>query len=98
MTNYTNSPKSILSDMSFLSQKISSLIKSDKPNLFIVLGDRHETLAVSLAALKKSVAVAAAPCAENVFSKTLPVSIERIFVRTKAGPLPGFTCKNSMIL
>ena len=58
MTNYTKSPKSILSDMSFLSQKISSLIKSDKPDLFIVLGDRYETLAVSLAAFLNKVPIA----------------------------------------
>jgi UDP-hydrolysing UDP-N-acetyl-D-glucosamine 2-epimerase len=58
ITNNTKSPKSVLSDMSLLSQKISSLIKRDKPDLFIVLGDRYETLAVSLAAFLNKVPIA----------------------------------------
>jgi len=58
MTNNTKSSKSVLSDMSLLSQKISSLIKRDKPDLFIVLGDRYEILAVSLAAFLNKVPIA----------------------------------------
>jgi GDP/UDP-N,N'-diacetylbacillosamine 2-epimerase (hydrolysing) len=48
--NNTESPRSLLNDMSFLSKNISSLIKKDNPDLFMVLGDRYEVLAVSLAA------------------------------------------------
>jgi GDP/UDP-N,N'-diacetylbacillosamine 2-epimerase (hydrolysing) len=36
--------------MSILSKSISSLIKKDKPDLFMILGDRYEIFAVSLAA------------------------------------------------
>ncbi|MDC0426658.1 UDP-N-acetylglucosamine 2-epimerase [Pelagibacteraceae bacterium] len=46
----TNSPKLILKDMSILSQSISSIITKEKPDLFIVLGDRYEICAVSLSA------------------------------------------------
>ena len=56
--NNTESPKSLLIDMSFLSKKISSLIKKDKPDLFIILGDRYEVFAVSLAAYLNKVPVA----------------------------------------
>jgi UDP-hydrolysing UDP-N-acetyl-D-glucosamine 2-epimerase len=56
--NNTNSPKSLLNDMSVLSKSISFLIKKDKPDLFIVLGDRYEILAVSLAAYLNKVPVA----------------------------------------
>lgn len=58
ITNHTKSPESILSDMGFLSRKISSLIKNDKPDLFILLGDRYETLAVSLAVFLNKVPIA----------------------------------------
>jgi GDP/UDP-N,N'-diacetylbacillosamine 2-epimerase (hydrolysing) len=57
-TNKTESSNSLLNDMSFLSKKISSLIKRDKPDLFIVLGDRYEVFAVSLAAYLNKVPVA----------------------------------------
>jgi GDP/UDP-N,N'-diacetylbacillosamine 2-epimerase (hydrolysing) len=57
-TNNTETPKSLLKDMGFLSKNISSLIKKDKPDLFIVLGDRYEILAVSLAAYVNKVPVA----------------------------------------
>ena len=57
-TNNTESPKSLLNDMSFLSKEISFLIKKDKPDLFIVLGDRYEIFAVSLAAYLNKVPVA----------------------------------------
>jgi GDP/UDP-N,N'-diacetylbacillosamine 2-epimerase (hydrolysing) len=56
--NNTNSPKSLLNDMSVLSKSISFLIKKDKPDLFIVLGDRYEMLAVSLAAYLNKVPIA----------------------------------------
>jgi GDP/UDP-N,N'-diacetylbacillosamine 2-epimerase (hydrolysing) len=58
VTNNTNSPNNILSDISILLKNISSLIKNDKPDLFIVLGDRYETLAASLAAYINKVPVA----------------------------------------
>jgi len=57
-TNKTESSNSLLNDMSFLSKKISSLIKKDKPDLFIVLGDRYEVFAASLAAYLNKVPVA----------------------------------------
>jgi GDP/UDP-N,N'-diacetylbacillosamine 2-epimerase (hydrolysing) len=58
ITNNTDSTKSILKDMSFLSKSVSSLIKKNKPDLFIVLGDRYEVFAVSLAAYLSKVPVA----------------------------------------
>jgi GDP/UDP-N,N'-diacetylbacillosamine 2-epimerase (hydrolysing) len=58
ISNNTNSPKSLLNDMHVLSKNISSLIKKDKPDLFIVLGDRYEILAVSLAAYLNQVPIA----------------------------------------
>jgi GDP/UDP-N,N'-diacetylbacillosamine 2-epimerase (hydrolysing) len=57
-TNKTESPKSLLDDMGFLSKKISSLIKKDKPDLFIILGDRYEVFAISLAAYLNKVPIA----------------------------------------
>ena len=36
--------------------------------------------------------------ARKVFSKVFPEIRFFTFVRTKADPLPGFTCKNSKIL
>ena len=56
--NNTESPKSLLTDMNFLSKIISSIIKKDKPDLFIVLGDRYEIFAVSLAAYLNKVPLA----------------------------------------
>jgi len=56
--NNTNSPKSLLNDMSVLSKSISFLIKKNKPDLFIVLGDRYEIFAVTLAAYLNKVPVA----------------------------------------
>ena len=58
ITNNTGSPKLLLNDMSVLSKNISSLIEKDKPDLFIVLGDRYEILAVSLAAYLNQVPIA----------------------------------------
>jgi GDP/UDP-N,N'-diacetylbacillosamine 2-epimerase (hydrolysing) len=58
ITNNTASPKLLLNDMSVLSKNISSLIEKDKPDLFIVLGDRYEILAVSLAAYLNQVPIA----------------------------------------
>ena len=57
-TNNTESPKSLLNDMSFLSKKISSLLKKDKPDLFVVLGDRYEIFAVSLSAYINKIPIA----------------------------------------
>ena len=56
--NNTKSPQSLLNDMSVLLKRISSLIKKDKPDLIIVLGDRYEILAVSLAAYLSKVPLA----------------------------------------
>jgi UDP-hydrolysing UDP-N-acetyl-D-glucosamine 2-epimerase len=50
ITNNTKSSRSLLKDMSVLSKSISSLIKKNKPDLFIVLGDRYEVFAITLAA------------------------------------------------
>ena len=58
ITNNTKSSKSLLNDMSVLSKRISFLIKKDKPDLFIVLGDRYEIFAASLAAYLNKVPVA----------------------------------------
>ena len=58
ITNNTSSSNSLLNDMSFLSKKISFLIKKDKPNLLIVLGDRYEIFAVSLTAYLNKVPIA----------------------------------------
>jgi len=58
ITNNTSSSNSLLNDMSFLSKNISSLIKKDKPDLFIVLGDRYEIFALSLAAYLNKVPIA----------------------------------------
>jgi GDP/UDP-N,N'-diacetylbacillosamine 2-epimerase (hydrolysing) len=57
-TNKTESSNSLLNDMSFLSKKISTLIKKDKPDLFIVLGDRYEIFAVALSAYLNKVPIA----------------------------------------
>jgi len=56
--NNTGSPQSLLNDMNVLSKSISSLIKKEKPDLFIILGDRYEILAVSLAAYISKIPVA----------------------------------------
>jgi GDP/UDP-N,N'-diacetylbacillosamine 2-epimerase (hydrolysing) len=58
IANNTSSPKSLLNDMSILSKSLSSLIKKDKPDLFIVLGDRYEVFAASLAAYLNKVPIA----------------------------------------
>jgi GDP/UDP-N,N'-diacetylbacillosamine 2-epimerase (hydrolysing) len=44
--------------MNILSKKISLLIKKDKPDLFIILGDRYEIFSVSLAAYLNRVPIA----------------------------------------
>ena len=58
ITNNASSPKSLLNDMSILSKSISFLIKKDKPDLFIVLGDRYEIFAVALSAYVNKVPIA----------------------------------------
>jgi GDP/UDP-N,N'-diacetylbacillosamine 2-epimerase (hydrolysing) len=58
ITNNTSAPKNILNDMSVISKSISSFIKKDKPDLFVVLGDRYEVLAISLAAYLAKVPIA----------------------------------------
>jgi GDP/UDP-N,N'-diacetylbacillosamine 2-epimerase (hydrolysing) len=56
--NNTNSPNSLLNDMGLLSKSISSLIKKNKPDLFIVLGDRYEIFATTLGAYLNKIPVA----------------------------------------
>lgn len=58
ITNNTSSPKSILNDMNVLSKSLSTLIKEDKPDLFIVLGDRYEVFAATLVAYLNKVPIA----------------------------------------
>ena len=58
ITNNASLPKSLLNDMSILSKSISFLIKKDKPDLFIVLGDRYEIFAVVLSAYLNKVPIA----------------------------------------
>ena len=58
ITNNVSSPKSLLNDMSILSKSISFLIEKDKPDLFIVLGDRYEIFAVALSAYLNKVPIA----------------------------------------
>ena len=58
ITNNASSPKPLLNDMSILSKSISFLIKKDKPDLFIVLGDRYEIFAVVLSAYLNKVPIA----------------------------------------
>jgi UDP-hydrolysing UDP-N-acetyl-D-glucosamine 2-epimerase len=58
ISNNTKSSKSLLNDMSVLSKSISSLIKQNKPDLFIVLGDRYEVFAITLAAYLERIPIA----------------------------------------
>lgn len=58
ITNNTKSSRSLLNDMSLLSRSISSLIKKNKPDLFIVLGDRYEVFAITLAAYLERIPIA----------------------------------------
>jgi len=58
ITNNTKSSRSLLNDMSVLSKSISSLIKKNKPDLFIVLGDRYEVFAITLAAYLERIPIA----------------------------------------
>ena len=57
-SNNISSPILILKDMSILTNGLSSLIKKDKPDLFIVLGDRYEIFAATQAAYLSKVPVA----------------------------------------
>lgn len=50
VSNITKSQNNVLNDTGDLLKKISALFKKEKPNLIIVLGDRLEILAISLAA------------------------------------------------
>ena len=58
ITNNAKSSMSLLDDMNILSKSISSLIKKDNPDLFIVLGDRYEVFAITLAAYLERIAIA----------------------------------------
>ena len=58
ITNNTKSSKSLLNDMSILSKSISYLVKKDKPDLFIVLGDRYEVFAIVLGAYLEKISIA----------------------------------------
>jgi GDP/UDP-N,N'-diacetylbacillosamine 2-epimerase (hydrolysing) len=58
ITNNTETPKCLLNDMSIISRSISSLIEKNRPDLFVVLGDRYEIFAISLAAYLAKVPIA----------------------------------------
>jgi GDP/UDP-N,N'-diacetylbacillosamine 2-epimerase (hydrolysing) len=58
ISNNVSSPILILKDMSILTNSLSSLIKKDKPDLFIVLGDRYEIFAATQAAYLSKVPIA----------------------------------------
>jgi GDP/UDP-N,N'-diacetylbacillosamine 2-epimerase (hydrolysing) len=58
ISNNTKSSISLLNDMNILSKSISSLIRKDNPDLFIVLGDRYEVFAVTLAAYLERITIA----------------------------------------
>ena len=58
ITNNIKSSRSLLNDMSLLSRSTSSLIKKNKPDLFIVLGDRYEVFAITLSAYLEGIPIA----------------------------------------
>ena len=50
ISNNVSSPKNLLKDMGKLTNKLASIFNKDKPQLFIILGDRHEALYSALTA------------------------------------------------
>ena len=58
ISNKTNSPKYLLDDIGILSKNIFYLIKKNKPDLFILLGDRYEIFAVAISAYISRIPIA----------------------------------------
>jgi len=58
ISNKANSPKYLLDDIGVLSKNIFSLIKKNKPDLFILLGDRYEIFAVAISAYISRIPIA----------------------------------------
>lgn len=58
ISNKTNSPKYLLDDIGVLSKNIFYLIKKNKPDLFILLGDRYEIFAVAISAYISRIPIA----------------------------------------
>jgi GDP/UDP-N,N'-diacetylbacillosamine 2-epimerase (hydrolysing) len=58
ISNNTKSSRSLLNDMSLLTRSVSSLLKKNKPDLFIVLGDRYEVFSITLAAYLERIPIA----------------------------------------
>ena len=58
LNEYKSNPISILKKSSKIMSKFSSLLKSNKPNLLIVLGDKYETLMIAYCAFIHRVPIA----------------------------------------
>ena len=58
ISNNISSPQKLLKDMGIMSNKLTKIINSNKPDLFIVLGDRHEILFSALTAYISKVPIA----------------------------------------
>jgi len=58
ISNKANSPKYLLDDIGVLSKNIFSLIKKNKPDLFVLLGDRYEIFAVAISAYISRIPIA----------------------------------------
>jgi len=58
ISNNANSPKYLLDDIGILSKNIFYLIKKNKPDLFILLGDRYEIFAVAISAYISRIPIA----------------------------------------
>jgi len=58
ISNKSNSPKYLLDDIGVLSKNIFYLIKKNKPDLFILLGDRYEIFAVAISAYISRIPIA----------------------------------------
>jgi len=58
ISNKANSPKYLLDDIGNLSKNIFYLIKKNKPDLFILLGDRYEIFAVATSAYISGIPIA----------------------------------------
>lgn len=58
ISNKATSPKYLLDDIGVLSKNIFYLIKKNKPDLFILLGDRYEIFAVAISAYISRIPIA----------------------------------------
>tara|TARA_B100000965_G_scaffold361344_1_gene342652 strand:+ start:653 stop:1798 length:1146 start_codon:yes stop_codon:yes gene_type:complete len=58
ISNNISSPKKLLKDMGTINNKLAGIINSNKPDLFIVLGDRHEVLFSALTAYISKIPIA----------------------------------------